>query len=1057
MTGKKRKHTVFVNPPGGDMLIASTATNRRVREEQTLAPPRSPEKRAFDNFDHLMGYENNEDGFMQVPVREGPVAIKIKVKHYMNSDHPVKAWIPERDKFLDGLMQQEGRGPWWTKGCTDCHEPNPTWRCEDCFGGRMLCLPCITERHRDKPLHLLEEWEDDYFQARSLRDLGLQYQDIGHRPGERCPFVHLSPQVKGFVVLHDNGIHTLDVDFCSCPGAPKEVQQLLSVGWYPATQEEPVTATSLSLLHRFHLLNLQAKVAAYDFYNILALLRNGSGLHKPPNRLPQFMHMVHESHHLQMCKCAGRGHHALGIAGTKTGDLAIPCCACPQPGINLPEGWEDALPEMDLSLMLSKDANFKLKGRDRSSREKDPTLGPGWAYMVANDDYLRHLSKSVAKDEISQCVSFAALWSRTTNGQRVEGDGLGSVSCSHYEMFRPVGTGDLQAGERYGNMDYLFFSSVMGFMLLAIIASYDMHASGVAISGFGEENPVHMQLPDWVQIQFKVPKFHLPPHVKKCHGPYSFNYTKGVAGQTGKGWSVLATTHSTTSAAGEIGERRWIWETRCSQAGSRIPNALIHSRAFAAFTEGLREGHEEELLEWEQTVRAWEADNEKPNPYEYPEVEAETMADVMLRIPEEEHARVEQNRVAALLVKPAAFLMAGIAIEEEQAAVALEAKRKTRTTIQATALQRQRTILLGKVSALRDVQETYMPGLRQWAGQQNPPLPATDNSKPETINIYLPSALPIAAPVSVCVPGLAKHEDDLQSAQAVEALRELWSGLQTRTFAHQFKRKLTASQGVYTKSRTLMDGIKDRIRTATACYRAARAALMGLRGPGDWESVLQVLEKADIQGINERSINEEEKEENRKAQLLAGLGKDGDADDLDTYGEPMDLTVLFNLETGEGHRHLSWIWYMAPGAKDQTAAGKLHDVEWMKARARVARWREEVILLEEEMQRVLEFCTWKAQWWRKRVTPVRPDSRGTICPQLAEGLRAYAREQAHWEESWAATWERKWAPVRPHADLVVRDHLLDITEDLLVPLEVELDDEDTERDQYGPVEEEEEE
>jgi hypothetical protein len=51
-------------------------------------------------------------------------------------------------------------------------------------------------------------------------------------------------------------------------------------------------------------------------------------------------------------------------------------------------------------LMLSKDANFKLKGRDRSSREKDPTLGPGWAYMVANDDYLKHLSKSVAEDEV---------------------------------------------------------------------------------------------------------------------------------------------------------------------------------------------------------------------------------------------------------------------------------------------------------------------------------------------------------------------------------------------------------------------------------------------------------------------------------------------------------------------------------------------------------------------------------------------------------------------------------------------------------------------------------
>lgn len=88
--------------------------------------------------------------------------------------------------------------------------------------------------------------------------------------------------MKGFVVLHDNGIHILDIDFCSCPGSPTEVEQLLNIGWYPATQEEPATAASLSLLRRFHVLNLQAKVAAYDFYNTLVLLRNGSGLNKPP-------------------------------------------------------------------------------------------------------------------------------------------------------------------------------------------------------------------------------------------------------------------------------------------------------------------------------------------------------------------------------------------------------------------------------------------------------------------------------------------------------------------------------------------------------------------------------------------------------------------------------------------------------------------------------------------------------------------------------------------------------------------------------------------------------
>jgi hypothetical protein len=60
-TTKKRKRGVFVNDPAGEMSIASTATNRRVHEEQILAPPRSPEKRAFNQFDYLMGYEPNDN------------------------------------------------------------------------------------------------------------------------------------------------------------------------------------------------------------------------------------------------------------------------------------------------------------------------------------------------------------------------------------------------------------------------------------------------------------------------------------------------------------------------------------------------------------------------------------------------------------------------------------------------------------------------------------------------------------------------------------------------------------------------------------------------------------------------------------------------------------------------------------------------------------------------------------------------------------------------------------------------------------------------------------
>ncbi|KAJ7360905.1 hypothetical protein DFH08DRAFT_684019 [Mycena albidolilacea] len=101
-----------------------------------------------------------------------------------------------------------------------------------------------------------QEWEDDYFKPRTTRDLKIRYQ-IGHPSSEDCSTNYLGKS-GDFVVLHDNGIHVLDIDFCCCTGSPSQVAQLLNIGWFPATHKDPSTAATLSMLRRFHRLNLQA-------------------------------------------------------------------------------------------------------------------------------------------------------------------------------------------------------------------------------------------------------------------------------------------------------------------------------------------------------------------------------------------------------------------------------------------------------------------------------------------------------------------------------------------------------------------------------------------------------------------------------------------------------------------------------------------------------------------------------------------------------------------------------------------------------------------------------
>ncbi|KAG6905794.1 hypothetical protein DXG01_000684 [Tephrocybe rancida] len=827
------------------------------------------------------------------------------MKRDHNSDNPFLMWIKFREKYLDSLLMLEGQG----------------WQ----------------------PLHIVQVWREDRFHKISLTSINQSIfrVQLGHPARSSCTYPE--PANKDFMVFHTNGLHSVQVDFCGCRDDYPRYQQVLDVGWFPATVFDPQTCGTFEMLRQFQVLNLQGKVSAFDYFVLLKHLTDATGLTKVADRLASFMIMVREWRHLKAAKCAARAHDDAGISGTEQGGFAIECRVCPHPK-NLPPGWENAPAKASwlYQLILSQDANFHLKNRLCSSDAKDPSLQPGFAYFLESDEYLRHLAKYVDHDEvwghvipriarveISHCVGFAAIWAANKKKSKgLHATGVGSVSCARHQLFHPTGTGDLQKGE-----------NLFGTFILHILLCYDIACQyGINFWSRFKDIPSRVQFVTVLTIRFKVPKFHLPPHKAKCHGPFSLNYTSGVGRTDGEGvernWAWLNGAAPSTSQMGpgsrhdtlddfmgfwnyhktvDFGKLGCLDHETCRHASLKsgesllknlvkaIPEAILHRDAFTAFTDGLRKEHLEDLKQWERMLIEWESDKTKPDPY-LVEEDSVTVSEIRRQLAEEEHERVQSGNISGSLdVTASGFIISGLSIEEDQMSLRLDASKKHMTPTQEETLQHKRTAL-HKYQKFREVQGTFMPGL--------PVLDDTD-IKPELLELHLPSSLSIDSR-SRCLVSLPDIEDRLRVAHMGEALSSLRCHLRTQTFAKKFQDENVKSQAAYT-----------------------------LRGPGNWEITYCVLLKEDIRGVNERTVIEEEREADEDACAITG------AEAL------ARTTSTLRLQTGEGRRLISWIWFsVTSGEIDQDADNSLHDglhLEWMKARAQAERWREEVILLEEEM------------------------------------------------------------------------------------------------------------
>ncbi|KAJ7017626.1 hypothetical protein C8F04DRAFT_1279060 [Mycena alexandri] len=997
---------IFASPT--KLKRAATSTELRVDVDN---PP------VYD-YDPYYDNEEREDDTTDNETDDDEVAREARA-----SDDPLAQWEEhDCDAFLDEQLRYEGRGNHCYERCLECGEGAADHRCMDCLsGGELLCRDCIVARHVRSPLHIVQAWNGEWFEGKTLRELGLRIQ-LGHwyTREQRCP-VPERARKDGFVIISEDGVHNVGLDFCGCGHSGSRAEQLLRAQLFPATADKPRTAATFSVMRRFHLLSFESKCSAYHFYQSLARATDNTGLKPPKNRYHQFRRMVREWRYVKMMKRAGRGNDPLGRAATAPGGCALLCPACPHPGENLPENWKDVPEDRKFlyGLFLALDANFRLKRKDVSSEEKDPGLGRGVAFYGEVKKYMAHLAKHWDKpQERSHCVSHDAVDKPDREACGTASSGIATVDCARHNMKRPNGVGDLQLGERYINVDYMFFSSIAGTELQRFYVSYDI-ACQWHINIWNRMKDYDAQIhydPRGKFMPFLVPKFHLPAHIEACNLLFSFNLTPGVGQTEGespeRGWANTNPLAGSTKEMGP-GARRdtvddhfndWnhknivaLGRTMLAKTTRAVPQMVETVEALADLEKSLDEAV---VMKWTDMAEKWEKSAANPNPFETMEKDdhlAKVRRDLAMEAAEREVSGLNDDWEVQEDMHVTELLVVGLQLEEQQRALKFDSDAigLHLTDDQRRNLVERSSKLRRKLNVWIETQSKFFPVVTKMrdaddkARKRAARTRVVPGVRVENVSLLMPSAMwkRRGNRVDVCKADVLRHEYRLRVGQGNEALHEIRRQLLVRTHLYKHKDRQIRWVRANMRSSDRIEAVNDRIRRCAAQYRAARTALVTLGpalGEDAWEQSLRVLAKDDIRGRPRATFGDPER------QVATRMSKKQ------------------RRKKKAKERPMSWIWVVqgkAAVAGEDPALNEALRIEWARARARAHRWTEEVDLLEEEMRRIQQFLTWRADMWEAQVGRC-----GTQVDEIQlEGDAAYARRQAAFQRGLCNAFAVKWA------------------------------------------------
>lgn len=144
----------------------------------------------------------------------------------------MREFVSRVDDILQALQDTEALPK--PEVCAECADPAPQWRCQDCFGGRLLCRKCMRHSHFGNPFHRIECWTGTHFRVAALWEVGV-YLLLPHHNAP-CLCANLAWQQK---ILEDFQ-QKKDQSIRSGPGSDRHGNNPAGSNEHPPHTETPL-------------------------------------------------------------------------------------------------------------------------------------------------------------------------------------------------------------------------------------------------------------------------------------------------------------------------------------------------------------------------------------------------------------------------------------------------------------------------------------------------------------------------------------------------------------------------------------------------------------------------------------------------------------------------------------------------------------------------------------------------------------------------------------------------------------------------------------------------